>query len=223
MSAVSVDGSVPVDGASARVFVGWARWDSVSRQEWAVALGWLSDDERETGLRFADPVSGSAWLGGRMLLRRLLSNVLGGDPGGWEWEIAEDGRLTLAGRPDIGVSLSRTRGVAVAAVRVGGSVGVDAEDVSRFGGDAGRALSWCAWEAWCKGSGMALDVVLARGIGPAGGDAARWRDIREMARRSGWQLARIDLPESWAGVVAVGADSPVTVEVREVGFGTIRP
>ena len=119
--------------------------------------------------------------------------------------------------------MSRTRGAAVAAVRVGGPVGVDAEDVSRFERDTGRALSWCAWEAWCKGSGVALDAVLARGFGPAGGDAAHWRDIRATAQGSGWRLVRIDLPESWAGVVAVGADSPVTVEVREVGFGTIRP
>ncbi|HQP49646.1 MAG TPA: hypothetical protein PKX12_13015, partial [Spirochaetota bacterium] len=116
-------------GNTGMIHVAFAQWDVVDRDLFLQGLRWLDDSERNHASLFRDQISRMEWLGGRMLLRWLLSYTLSGTPGHWLFEREPSGQLII-GQENYGgysISLSRAPGIAVAAVAQGFSVGVDVE------------------------------------------------------------------------------------------------
>lgn len=138
------------------------------------------------------------FLAGRRTLRALLADTVPAAAGS-EIRSRRTGQPTLAGHPDIGISVSHDGGMVAAAVAIGGPVGVDvqvpgdrpsprmlARCLSRYAAETGAwcparqiaelAWTWTTQEACVKaaGSGLAgspwtIDV-------PPGTVSGRWGD-----------------------------------------------
>ncbi|MEU4577672.1 MULTISPECIES: phosphopantetheinyl transferase-like protein [Nonomuraea] len=97
-------------------------------------LEWLTDVERDRAARFRFAPDRIAFVAAHLLVRLCAGRVLGADPG--ELTLAQHcdvhgpghGRPYLVEAPELGVSLSHTRGYVCAAAGPG-RVGVDAERV----------------------------------------------------------------------------------------------
>jgi hypothetical protein len=213
--------------------VAWVRWEAVEPASWERLRRFSTEWEQETALGMADPVRAAAWLGGRGLLRWLVVETLGVANAQTQsvlrWSPA--GRPFVDGHPDVGVSLSRADGLALAAVCSRGSIGVDVESIYRFAGDRRDAREWCLWEAWCKASGVGLDCLETAGWETAGDvqeglvpvDVLETPGSVDNRGVGSWQWTELALPDRWVAVLVHPADSPVTVEAVEGCFGTIAP
>jgi len=197
------------------IAVGFARWDAIDPEGWRAAQAGLSSEERARARDWGDSLDAAAWLGGRMVLRAVAARVLGRAAWSLAWEPRPSGGLAVPGRPDVGISLARSTGIAVAAVRVEGVVGVDVEACARFPGDAAGAWDWCVREAVAKASGCGLDGALGIAVGPEGA----------VVDPSGveWRVVPIGVPAAWRASLCVPLDCAETVSVEAVRFGTIAP
>jgi 4'-phosphopantetheinyl transferase EntD len=94
----------------------------------------LSPADRRRAARIRSPAVRARFVAGRALLREVVAELAPElDPRAFAVEVAPSGRLTIAGRPDLGVSVSHTRGFVVAAVCRGRDVGIDVEPLGRRG------------------------------------------------------------------------------------------
>jgi 4'-phosphopantetheinyl transferase len=153
-------------------------------------------------------------LAARALLRRLLAEVAGSDAAAAPLAADARGRPFLAGRPDLGVSLSHSGGWVAAAVLVaGGCVGVDVQvpvlpsdrllrrccgagaarlaRLSERRRSAEFAWIWSVQEACVKASGAGISGLPWTIPVPIGQRAGRWRDFA-------WLALRDELPVSWS-------------------------
>jgi 4'-phosphopantetheinyl transferase len=90
--------------------------------------GLLSPQERERARRVVQARDARRWKRSRGLLRLLLGEHLGADPGGLRFEAGEHGKPRLAGEDGgLRFNLSHSGAIAVFAVALGVEVGVDVE------------------------------------------------------------------------------------------------
>jgi phosphopantetheinyl transferase (holo-ACP synthase) len=96
--------------------------------DWAA----LSAPDRRHADGISHPAARTRFVIGRALLHAAVADLapeLGSDP--LELEVAASGRLDVAGREDLRISISHTRGLAAAAVSRDGGVGIDVEPIGR--------------------------------------------------------------------------------------------
>lgn len=212
------------------IHIAFAQWDAVDRDLHRDGLLWLDDSERNHASRFRDQISRMEWLGGRMLLRWLLSCTLSGTPGHWLFEREPSGRLII-GQENYGgysISLSRAPGIAVAAVAQGFSVGVDVEPVtsSRIAEniltDIERVAAandpikltgfWCMREAVAKGCSAGAAWAMEPACFASGG---------RYVSPSGdtWSSTRLSLPSGWTGAVAAPGIMPEVLLTNAAAAG----
>jgi 4'-phosphopantetheinyl transferase len=146
----------------------------------------LSGDERERAARYRVSRAREEYQVSRALLRVLLGRYLGDDPSSLEFRPGPQGKPALAGGAPLCFNVSHSCGVALIAVRAGGEVGVDLEQVRPFENDLGlaerffcaaesaalRALGegrreaffhvWTRKEAYLKAGGLGLSGGLER-------------------------------------------------------------
>jgi phosphopantetheinyl transferase (holo-ACP synthase) len=99
-----------------------------SEEDWAA----LSAVDRRHADGIAHPAARTRFVLGRALLHAAVAEVapeLAASP--LELEVATSGRLDVAGREDLRISISHTRGLAAAAVSRDGGVGIDVEPLGR--------------------------------------------------------------------------------------------
>jgi 4'-phosphopantetheinyl transferase len=153
-------------------------------------------------------------LAARALLRRLLAEVVGGEAAAAPFAADARGRPFVAGRPDLGVSLSHSGGwVAAAVLAADGGVGVDIQVpllpsdrlLRRCCGSGAARLArlserrrsaefawiWSVQEACVKASGVGISGLPWTIPVRVGQHAGRWRDIT-------WLALRDQLPVSWS-------------------------
>jgi 4'-phosphopantetheinyl transferase len=110
------------------------RWRTVGPAPAARDAAVLSPAERRRAARIRSPAVRARFVAGRALLRENVAELASElDPRALVIEVAPSGRLAVAGRPDLRVSVSHTRGLVVAAVCRGRDVGVDVEPLCRRG------------------------------------------------------------------------------------------
>lgn len=198
------------------------RFDALDRERLRRAESWLDPEERARASAIRDPLGRGEQAGGRALARWCLSRCAPLAPE--RWRFVEDSR----GRPwvdprqlegaGLWFSLSRTSGMAVCAVRLGGSVGADVE------WDRGSAAAepwelWTAREAVAKGCGLGLEAAMDPGLSLGDGrfrlpDGALWRAVR------------VRVPDGWVASLAVPGEAMPQVVAEDAvraGFGTIEP
>jgi phosphopantetheinyl transferase (holo-ACP synthase) len=108
-----------------------------SEGDWAA----LSGSDRRRAIGISHPAARTRFVIGRALLHAAVADLapdLAGAP--LELEVAPSGRLVLAGREDLRISISHTRGLAAAAVSGDGGVGIDVEPIGRD--DLPPAAAW---------------------------------------------------------------------------------
>ena len=165
-------------------------------------------------------------LAARVLLRRLLSEAVGGDAASSPLATRPGGQPFLAERPDVGVSLSHSDGWVAAAVHLCGVVGVDVQAPVRPSDrlirrcctpSARRALSvmteperdtefawiWSVQEACVKAEGLGVAGLPWTIAVQAGQRVGRLRDLRWRALRQTWPV-----PVSCAHGPAKGDEPP---------------
>jgi 4'-phosphopantetheinyl transferase len=94
--------------------------------------GSLSERDRARARRIAHPAARTRFVVGRVLLRDTVAELdprLASAP--LDLEVSPTGHLAVAGRPDLHVSVSHTRGLAAAAASAGDDVGIDVEPLNR--------------------------------------------------------------------------------------------
>jgi 4'-phosphopantetheinyl transferase len=105
---------------------------------------WLTEPERLRADAIGHPAARTRFVVGRSLLRRTIlelrpefqrSELI--------LELSSSGRPQLAGHPELGISISHTRGLAAVAIAVGG-VGIDVEPRSRV--DLPPVEAWLTWD-----------------------------------------------------------------------------
>jgi 4'-phosphopantetheinyl transferase len=177
--------SGPVELAAVEVHVWCAHLDRPP-EEIAALASVLSADERERAARYRVARARDEFQVTRALLRVLLGHYLQRDPSGLEFRPGPQGKPRLAGAAPLSFNVSHSSGVALFAVRAGGEVGVDVEQVRPFENDLGlaerffcaaesaalRALEegrreaffhvWTRKEAYLKAGGLGLSGGLER-------------------------------------------------------------
>jgi 4'-phosphopantetheinyl transferase len=101
----------------------------------------LSERDRARARRIAHPAARTRFVVGRALLRDAVAELdprLASSP--LDLEVSPTGHLAVAGRPDLHVSVSHTRGLAAVAVSAGDDVGIDVEPLTR--GDLPPTHAW---------------------------------------------------------------------------------
>lgn len=201
-----------------------AEWSNVDASRFQKSLQWLDDTEFLHSDTITDYLRRQEWLGGRILLRWLLSQVLCEEPESWHCIREVSGRLRIASPHfhDCGISLSRAPGIAVAAISIGSLVGIDVESTARYEGSVqGKresvggmdislyqdAISWCKREAVAKGCGAGLEWAL---------DTRCWdtKDTFRDPSGESWSTIGLNLPEGYTGAVAVpGRSSPPAISM----------
>ncbi len=107
--------------------------DGILKSVGSALLSRVTEEERKyakTLQRWEDQL---ASLGGRVLVRSMLSELAEEPKTGWMFDRTSTGKpflLQTSAIPDLRFNLSHTRGLVVAAVTIGRDVGVDAEFVS---------------------------------------------------------------------------------------------
>jgi len=217
-------------GNTGMIHVAFAQWDVVDRDLFLQGLRWLDDSEQNHASLFRDQISRMEWLGGRMLLRWLLSYTLSGTPGHWLFEREPSGQLII-GQENYGgysISLSRAPGIAVAAVAQGFSVGVDVESVTSYRiaedilTDIERVTAandpikltgfWCMREAVAKGCSAGAAWAM---------EPACFVDGSSYISPSGdtWSSTRLSLPSGWTGAVAAPGVMPEVLVTNAAAAG----
>ncbi|TQJ51488.1 4'-phosphopantetheinyl transferase superfamily protein [Phycicoccus sp. SLBN-51] len=203
----------------------------------------LDDRERERAARRGNP---ARYTTAHALLRTAVAEQVGGTPQAVVFERTcatcgshRHGKPTVAGHPELSVSLSYAGGLAVVALSRGGEVGVDVEVVDdsdfegfnavtldpsevpaldRLGPDrlgVARARVWARKEAVLKasGHGLAVDprqVVVSGPEEPAA--LLRWKG--DVPLGTGVQLADVPLTEpGHVAAVALLSDRPAQVRL----------
>lgn len=203
----------------------------------------LDDRERERAARRGNP---ARYTTAHALLRTAVAEQVGGTPQAVVFERTcatcgshRHGKPTVAGHPELSVSLSYAGGLAVVALSRGGEVGVDVEVVDdsdfegfnavtldpsevpaldRLGPDrlgVARARVWARKEAVLKasGHGLAVDprqVVVSGPEEPAA--LLRWKG--DVPLGTGVQLADVPLTEpGHVAAVALLSDRPTQVRL----------
>jgi 4'-phosphopantetheinyl transferase len=137
----------PVELAAGEVHV-WCAALGRPPEEIAELAALLSPEERERAARYRAPRAREEFQASRALLRVLLGRYLGRDPSRLELRPGPQGKPALAGDAPLSFNVSHSFGVALIAVRAGGEVGVDLEQVRPFENDLGLAERFfCAAEA----------------------------------------------------------------------------
>lgn len=117
-----------------RVAVWWLAVDAVAEAEWPALAALLDDDERARAARFHFERDRHSYVAAHALGRRLLSSWAGGAPQDWRFSVGEHGKpevVVAEGAPRLRLNLSHTRGLAAAALTVGGDIGIDVEWLDR--------------------------------------------------------------------------------------------
>jgi 4'-phosphopantetheinyl transferase len=203
----------------------------------------LDDRERERAARRGNP---ARYTTAHALLRTAVAEQVGGTPQAVVFERTcatcgshRHGKPTVAGHPELSVSLSYAGGLAVVALSRGGEVGVDVEVVDdsdfegfnavtldpsevpaldRLGPDrlgVARARVWARKEAVLKASGHGLavdprEVVVSGPEEPAA--LLRWKG--DVPLGTGVQLADVPLTEpGHVAAVALLSDQPAQVRL----------
>ncbi len=176
----------------------------ISLDEVVAGTAALSEDERERADAIAKPLRRRQFIAGRLLLRRMLAQALGGRCEDFELDATAGAPPRMRSRPDLHLSVSHSREWVAAAI-ADRPVGIDIEalaarrDPERFARwvcstdefDRWRALDgvaaddaliahWTRKEAWLKREGG--EVLLTRmhrlhaePVGAAQADVATWR------------------------------------------------
>jgi len=112
----------------------WLKLDDVPRQEGKILYSLLSVEDQTRADLFRQPCKRKEFIAAHALVRGLLSSRTGIPPQAWRFHAEPGGRLNVenhSGAPHFVVSLSHTRGLAMAAIAEGCAVGVDAEWLGR--------------------------------------------------------------------------------------------
>ena len=203
----------------------------------------LDPDERARAARFHGERDRDRFVAARGLLREVLANRLGADPGEVRFESASAGKPRLASpAADLRFNASRSGERAAFALAAGREVGVDVElvrddlDVEAV---AGRALSpaelhawrnlpparrtraffaaWARKEAYAKGRGEGLALGLDRiETEPAPGRPDRLRVFERGGRTEVWETCDIDAGAGYAAAIAAQGEG-WPLEVRSLG------
>ena len=203
--------------SGAGVTVRWGRLDE-HRADRFEPLLCAGERERAASFRFAR--DRERFVVARGLLRTLLGECLGQEPGRIRFAYGERGKPRLAGAGELRFNLSHSRDVVAIALSEGREVGIDVEARREFpraegiarrflppaatGGIdwAGKDLSrdffrtWVRQEAYAKGCGAGLAAI---GVRP-----------------SAWTLADLELPNAYAGAVAVEGTTRLRVRMRPI-------
>jgi 4'-phosphopantetheinyl transferase len=108
----------------------------------------LSPDEQERAARYRVAQARDEFQVSRALLRVLLGRYLNRGPSRLEFRPGPQGKPALAGAAPLSFNVSHSSGAALIAVRAGGEVGVDLEQVRPFENDLGLAERFfCAAES----------------------------------------------------------------------------
>ena len=121
-----------------------------------------SAEERRRVLSIAKPLRRRQFVAGRMLLRTMLAQVLGGRPEGWALDAEAGAPPRLPSHPHLHLSVSHS-GEWVAAAIADRPVGIDLEGLGPRR-DPERFARWvCSpdeFAAWCACDGAAADDLL---------------------------------------------------------------
>jgi len=180
----------------------------------------LSPDERERTATFRFARDRDRFVIARGLLRTLLGERLGEEPGRIRFAYGERGKPRLADETGLRFNLSHSRGLVAIALCEGRELGIDVEvrrHVPHAEGIARRFLppsvageidwagsqplreffqAWVRQEAYAKGCGAGL-----MGIGE---------------RPEAWSLADLELADGYAGAVAVDGSVRLRVSSRPI-------
>jgi len=121
-------------GTRERVAVWWLAVESVTESQWPALAALLDEAERERAARFHFERDRHSYIAAHALGRRLLSSWAGGAPQDWRFSVGEHGKpevVVAEGAPRLRLNLSHTRGLAAAALTVGGDIGIDVEWLDR--------------------------------------------------------------------------------------------
>lgn len=121
----------PVELAAGEVHV-WCAALGRPAEEIAALASLLSPDERERAARYRAPRARDEFQVSRALLRVLLGRYLRRDLPRLEFRPGPQGKPMLTGDAPLSFNVSHSFGVALIAVRAGGEVGVDVEQVRPF-------------------------------------------------------------------------------------------
>jgi 4'-phosphopantetheinyl transferase len=218
----------PVELTAGEVHV-WCAALARPAEEVAELASLLSPDEQERAARYRVTTAREQFGVSRALLRVLLGRYLDRDPSRLEFRPGPQGKPALAGPAPLSFNVSHSYGVALFAVRAGGEVGVDLEQVRPFENDLGlaerffcaaeaaalRALGderraaffhvWTRKEAYLKASGLGLAGGLERVEVSVPPDdpprVLRIDGVADAARR--WSLRALSPLPGYVGALAV--------------------
>jgi 4'-phosphopantetheinyl transferase len=125
----------------------WLKMDEEPLQAEEPLYAMLSIEEQARADLFQQPVKRKEFIVAHALARCLLSSRTGIPPQAWRFHTGPVGRPEVenpSGVPHLVVSLSHTRGLAMAAIAEGCAVGVDAEWLGRKRSLDGLLNSFCA-------------------------------------------------------------------------------
>lgn len=182
----------------------------------------LTDAERSRFARVLSADGRTTRIAARAAARVVLGSRLGVPPGSVRIEAGDGGKPRIEGARSLAFNVSHTRGLVAVAVADIGDVGVDVEQLRDRNVDrlARRALGngeaefvkaaagdermrrfydlWTAKEAWLKARGTGISFDL-RGFEIDPVDLS----VTDPAEARGGRLARLDVPDGYAGAVAV--------------------
>ena len=143
------------------MFVADARAIGADPDRMALAMDWMTPDERGRFDRFRHDEDRVMFAVGRLVARTMVGRALSVDPAAWAWREGPHGRPEID-RPDTNLhfNLSHSAGLVVCALARHRAVGVDVEDLTRRAPDPAIVPRYC--------SPAEADDVRARGD--------RWRD-----------------------------------------------
>ncbi|MFL5884449.1 MAG: 4'-phosphopantetheinyl transferase family protein [Thermoleophilaceae bacterium] len=193
----------------------------------------LTDAERSRFSRVLTADGRIARVAARAAARLVLAERLGVPPSGVPIDVGDSGKPRVAGTPSQAFNVSHTRGLVAAAFADEGDVGVDVEqlrarDVERLtrrsfaqaeadfvnateGDERARRFYdvWTAKEAWLKarGSGNAFHLTGFE-VDPLE------LSVRDPDEPRTGRLARLEVPDGYAGAVAVIGAAPAAPRTR---------
>lgn len=111
------------------------------------AFAILSPDERTRAERFRRPQDVRRFAQSRCALRRILGQTLRRNPAGLRFDYGPQGKPALAADTTVAFNVSHSADIGLIALRGGGEIGVDIEEVrAGFHGDAIAERFFCAAE-----------------------------------------------------------------------------
>jgi phosphopantetheinyl transferase len=100
-----------------------------------ILLNHLTPEEKERANKIRSPQDRRQFLIGRIMLRKALSDAIGGEARDWNFITGESGKMRLAdlhGLPFVDFNISHSNGVTAIAISKNGQVGVDLELITPF-------------------------------------------------------------------------------------------